>query len=93
MYNHLPNSIKEGITPILFGDQQMNAVVKDFYKSGSFCRDSNGNINLWKLYNLLTGTNKGSYIDSFLDKSVNAYSFLEQLRWALEGKSESWYLN
>jgi len=93
MYNHLPQSVKSTVTPILFGDQQMNAVVKDFYKNESFCRDNNGNINLWKMYNLLTGTNKGSYIDSFLDKSVNAYSFTEQLRWALEGKSESWYLN
>jgi hypothetical protein len=93
MYNHLPNSVKEGITPILFGDQQMNAVVKDFYKNYSFCRDSNGNINLWKMYNLLTGSNKSSYIDSFLDRSVNAYSFTEQLRWALEGRNESWYLN
>lgn len=93
MYNHLPHTVKNGITPMLFGDQQMNQVVKDFYKNDSFCRDINGNINLWKLYNLLTGTNKGSYIDSFLDKSVNAYTFTEQLRWALEGKSESWYLS
>jgi len=93
MYNHLPYAVRTGITPILFGDQQMNAVVKDFYKNESFCRDNNGNINLWRLFNLLTGTNKGSYIDSFLDKSVNAYTFTEQLRYALEGKSESWYLN
>ena len=93
MHNHLPHAVRNGITPMLFGDQQMNQVVKDFYKNDSFCRDINGNINLWKLYNLLTGTNKGSYIDSFLDKSVNAYSFTQQLRWALEGKSESWYLS
>lgn len=93
MYPHLSTSAKREIPPILFGDQQMNMVVKDFYRDKSFCRDSNGNINLWKLYNLLTGSNKSSYIDRFLDRSVNAYNFVEQIRWALEGKSESWYLN
>jgi hypothetical protein len=93
MYNHLPNAVKESISPILFGDQQMNMVVKDFYKDNSFCRDVKGNINLWKLYNLFTGTNKSSYIDSFLDRSVNAFAFIEQVRENLEGSSNSWYLN
>lgn len=71
----------------------MSCVVKDYYKNSNFCRDNNGNINLWRLFNLLTESNKSSYVDSFLDKSVNAYAFTEQIRWALEGKSESWYLN
>ena len=93
MYNHLPNAVKESISPILFGDQQMNMVVKDFYKDNSFCRDVKGNINLWKLYNLFTGSNKCSYIDSFLDRSVNAFAFIEQVRENLEGRSNSWYLN
>ena len=73
MFHHLPGSMKKDIPPILFGDQQMNIVVKDYYRNNSFCRDNNGNINLWKLFNLLTGSNKSSYIDSFLDKSVNAF--------------------
>ena len=93
MYNHLPADVKADIPPILFGDQQMSSVVKDFYKDNSFCRDANGNINLWRLYNLFTGSNKSSYIDSFLDRSVNAYNFTEQIRWALDGKDNNWYLN
>jgi hypothetical protein len=93
MYNHLPADMKAAIPPILFGDQQMSSVVKDFYRDESFCRDVNGNINLWRLYNLFTGSNKSSYIDSFLDRSVNAYNFTEQIRWALEGKENNWYLN
>ena len=52
-------------------------------KGSSFCGDEDGNINLWKLYNLLTG-NKRSYIDIFLDRSVNAFSFSEQLRLRLK---------
>ena len=66
MYNHVPNAVKENINPILFGDQQMSTVVKDFYKDNSFCRDANGNINLWKLYNLFTGANKSTTLIPFL---------------------------
>jgi len=93
MYNHLPTDLKADIPAILFGDNQMSSVVKDFYKDESFCRDTNGNINLWRLYNLFTGANKSSYIDSFLDRSVNAFNLVEQIRYELEGKSRNWYLN
>jgi hypothetical protein len=93
MYPHLPNSIKSDLSPLLFGDQMMASVVKDFYRDESFCRDANGNINLWKLYNLFTGANKSSYIDSFLDRSVNAFLLVEQIRHGLENRNDSWYLN
>jgi hypothetical protein len=93
MYNHLPADMRAEIPAILFGEQQMNVVVKDYYKDNSFCRDGNGNINLWKLHNLFTSTNKSSYIDSFLDRSVSAYNFVEQIRWGLEGRSSNWYLS
>ena len=92
MYNHLPADVKKDIPPMLFGDTQMSAVVKDFYKDESFCRDADGDINLWKLYNLFTGANKSTYIDSFIDRSVNAFNFLEQVRYGLESKKECWYL-
>lgn len=93
IYNHLPNDIKAEIPPLLFGDQQISNVVRDFYKDNSFSRDNNGNINLWKLYNLFTGTNKSTYIDTFLDRSINAFSLVEQIRFALQNKTECWYLN
>ncbi len=93
MYQHLPTDIKSSIQPILFGDNQMSSVVKDYYKDESFCRDKNGNINLWRLYNLFTGANKSSYIDSFLDRSVNAYQLVEQVCFGLENKTSCWYLN
>jgi hypothetical protein len=92
MYNHLPVDVKANIPPMLFGDTQMSSVVKDFYRDDSFCRDANGNINLWKLYNLFTGANKSTYIDSFLDRSVNAFNFVEQVRHGLEGRADCWYL-
>ena len=93
MYNHIPTDMKTDIPAIMFGDNQMSSVVKDFYKDESFCRDTSGNINLWRLYNLFTGANKSSYIDSFLDRSVNAFNLVEQIRYELDGKSKNWYLN
>ena len=92
MYQHLPNHLKQNIPAMLLGENQMGAVVKDYYRHNSFCRNEDGNINLWRLYNLFTGVNKSTYIDNFLDRSVNAYSFTEQIRWALEGRELSWYL-
>jgi hypothetical protein len=93
MYNHLPNDIKANIPPILFGDTQMTTVVKDYYRDNSFCRDAKGNINLWKLYNLFTGANKSTYIDSFASRSVNAFDLVDQVRNGLENRSDCWYLN
>lgn len=93
IYNHLPNDMKTEIPPLLFGDQQISNVVRDFYRDNSFSRDRDGNINLWKLYNLFTGTNKSTYIDTFLDRSINAFNLVEQIRFALQNKTECWYLN
>jgi hypothetical protein len=92
MYNHLPSDLKAEIPALLFGDQQLATVVKDFYKDESFCKDRDGNINLWRLYNLFTGANKSTYIDNFLDRSVNAFNFVEQVRHGLEGRADCWYL-
>lgn len=93
MYNYLPSDIKSEIPALLFGDQQIGTVVKDYYRDESFCKDSSGDINLWKLYNLFTGANKSTYIDSFLDRSVNAYSLVEQLKYGLQHKTNCWYLS
>lgn len=92
MYHHLPPKIKTDIPALLFGDQQVGTVVKDFYRDDSFCRNSDGNMNLWKLYNLFTGANKSTYIDNFLERSVNAFNLIEQIRYGLEKKQTCWYL-
>lgn len=93
MYQHLPKDVQRDIPQIMFGDQQISSVVRDYYRDNSFCRDEQGNINLWRLYNLFTEANKSSYIDNFIDRSVNAYHFIEKIRWALEEKSNNWYLS
>ncbi|MCA6468899.1 MAG: DUF3871 family protein [Chitinophagaceae bacterium] len=93
MYHHMPAEYSKDIPALLFGDQQINTVVRDFYKYSSFSRDAFGNINLWKLFNLLTGANKSSYIDSFLERSVNAFDLVTDLNHCVEHKRQSWYLN
>jgi hypothetical protein len=93
MYPYLKPVERLGIPSLFLGDAQVNCVIKDYYKDKSFCRDNNGNINLWKFYNLLTGANKSSYIDTFLDRTVNALSFSQVLQECLIMRQNSWYLD
>lgn len=93
MYQHLPKDVQRDIPQLMFGDQQISSVVRDYYRDNSFCKDEQGNINLWRLYNLFTEANKSSYIDNFIDKSVNAYHFIEKIRWAVQEKCNNWYLS
>lgn len=93
MYNFLPTNLRSEIDPLLLSDTQLGAVVKDYYRDDSFCKGEDGNINLWKLYNLFTGANKTSYIDTFVDRSVNAFQFVDQLKLGLNNKNSNWFLN
>ncbi|WP_223233242.1 DUF3871 family protein [Chitinophaga sp. CF418] len=51
----------------------MSTVCRDYYQDESFGRNDDGSINLWKLYDLFTGDDKNSYMDTFLDRSVNTF--------------------
>jgi len=93
MYKHLSETMKSELPVIQLGDAQINTICKDYYSDQSFCCDASGNINLWKLYNLFTGANKSSYIDSFLDRSVHSFSLAKELMLALQNGSNSWFLN
>jgi hypothetical protein len=94
LYNYLPNEIKKQIPPLLFTDTQLGSVAKDYFQDNSFCRNEVGDINLWRMYNLFTGANKSSYVDSsFLERSVNAFEFTHQLQSGLAGGNTNWYLN
>jgi len=94
LYNYLPKDQRKGLPQMDFADRQMNTIAKDYYEDKSFCKDENGNINLWNVYNLFTSANKSSYIDSFLDRTVNAFHFSKGLAQTLNGDSKySWFLN
>jgi hypothetical protein len=94
LYNYLPKSDKAQIPELLLTDGQISTVAKDYYLDESFCRNDNGDINLWNVYNLFTGANKSSYIDSFLSRNVNAFDFTKGLADAINGGSNhSWFLS
>jgi hypothetical protein len=93
MYPFLTSREKLGIPALELGDSQLNIVLRDYYKDKSFCRNDDGSIPLWRYYNLLTGANKSSYIDTFIDRTVNALSFTQVLLNSLRTGQYLWYLN
>jgi hypothetical protein len=94
LYNYLPKKEKSQIPELLLNDGQISTVAKDYYLDDSFCRNDNGEINLWNVYNLFTGANKSSYIDSFLSRNVNAFDFSNGLANAINGDSNyHWFLS
>jgi hypothetical protein len=76
MYLYMPKEEKAHLPKLEFGDSQINQVVEGYYNDPNFSR-TDGEINLWRLYNLFTGANKSSYIDRLLDRGVNASSLLQ----------------
>ena len=93
LYQYLPLQEKKLIQQLSFGDTQIGMIAKDYYQDESFCRSNDGSISLWNVYNLFTGANKQSYIDTFLDRGVNAFDFVENLSHSIESKSSNWFLN
>jgi hypothetical protein len=94
LYNYLPKKDKALIPELLLNDGHINTVAKDYYQDESFCRDSDGKISMWEFYNLLTGSNKTSYIDTFLERGVNAFDFAEGISKALSDRNSNyaWFL-
>jgi hypothetical protein len=92
MYRYLPDKEKKDIPPILLGDQQISTVAKDYYKDPNFSKQKGGNLSLWRLYNLLTGANKATYIDQFLERAVNAHDFTDLIAQHKAGHGDFWYL-
>ena len=79
------------VPPLL--DSQVSTICKDYYSDESFCKNESGDINLWKLYNLFTGANKSSYVDTFLERGVGSHSFVKVLQEALKSDSEHWFVS
>ena len=94
LYNFLPKKEKLLLPELLLNDGHLTTVAKDYYQDESFCKNENGDINLWRFYNLLTGSNKTSYLDKFLDRGVNAFDFTTGVSDALDNRNSihSWFL-
>lgn len=94
LYQYLPKKEKDQLPELLYGESHFSSIAKDYYSDKSFCKENSGDINLWKVYNLLTGANKSSYIDTFLDRGVNAFEFTQGISKAISGDSQyRWFLS
>ncbi|AZA81221.1 hypothetical protein C1637_01200 [Chryseobacterium lactis] len=94
LYQHLPKSEKQNIPLLNFNDSHINTMAKDYYEDNNFCRQADGRINLWDVYNLFTQANKSSYIDTFLDRNLNAFEFSKGIQKTLNGNSDyHWFLS
>ncbi len=95
LYQCLPAALRKTLPHLEFNDGHINIMAKSYYQDQYFARDEDtGEINLWKVYNLFTGANKNSYIDSFLDRSVNASEVVGGIEKALHGDDRyRWFIN
>jgi hypothetical protein len=93
LYQHLPVEEKKLLPTLLLGDYQLSSIADGYYKSLAFKRDGKGNISLWNTYNLMTGGNKSSYIDKFLERGANASDFVAGIATALQNNSPHWFLD
>jgi hypothetical protein len=94
LYQYLSMEQKKMLPQMLMTDTQIGIVAKSFYHDENFSTIEHGNeISLWNVYNLLTGANKSSYIDNFLDRAYNATQLADGLNKALYGDSEyAWFI-
>ncbi|MCT4255680.1 hypothetical protein CMU25_08380 [Elizabethkingia anophelis] len=94
LYQYLPKLEKQNIPILNFNDSHINTMAKDYYEDKNFSRLEDGSINLWNVYNLFTQANKSSYIDTFLDRNLNAFKFTKGLQKTLNGEQDyHWFLS
>ncbi len=93
LFPYLSKEEKQTLFPLSMNDTQLNIVVKDYHTDNHFSKSENGTINFWNFYNLLTEANKSTYIDSNLERNVNAYGYVNYLVNAIENQNSNWFLN
>ena len=93
LYQCLPQGYQKSVPRLLITDTQINSVAKAYIQDENF-GGFGGNLSMWRFYNLLTGANKSSYIDSFLDRSLNATEVAQGINMALHGDERySWFID
>jgi len=94
LYQFLPKGLKSEVPELLINDTQISRIADSYYHDQNFSRSGSGTIDLWRFYNLFTGANKQSYIDKYLERSLNSFDFTQQVRQALDNpNSDFWYLS
>ena len=93
LYQCLPTGYQKALPRMLLTDTQINSVAKAYINDENF-GSFGSELNMWKFYNLLTGANKSSYIDSFLDRSLNATEMALGINSALHGDEKyKWFID
>ena len=93
LYQFLPSAEKKRLPAMEFTDSHLNAIARAYYGDENFARNESGEIDLWRVYNLFTGANKSSYIDTFLDRSLGATTLIHGIAKALDSPNEySWFI-
>ena len=93
MYQALSPGRQKQIPRLLITDSQINSVCRDFYSSEHFGVKGNA-ISLFDFHNLLTESNKSSYIDTYLNRAVNATEVSVGLNNVMQGLDNryAWFL-
>ena len=92
LYQALPSYQQRKVPKLLITDSQINNVCRDYYNNPNFGTKSN-TISMFDFHNLLTEANKSSYIDSYVQRGINATEITVGISKALQGDSEySWFL-
>ena len=93
LYQCLSTNAQKRLPRMLLTDTQINTVAKSYITDENF-GGTGGELNMWQFYNLLTGANKSSYIDSFLDRSLNASELALGINAALHGDEKyKWFID
>ena len=94
LYQYLSKEEKKNIPCFQLSDGHVSSIAKDYYQDERFCKNEDGSINLWNVYNLFTSANKSSYIDTFLSRSSNVFEFTQGLTKVLNGNGDyHWFLS
>ncbi|TDD78402.1 DUF3871 family protein [Flavobacterium caseinilyticum] len=93
LYPYLSKDEKQKLFPLAINDTQLNIVVRDYHTDANFCKSNDSTINFWNLYNLFTEANKSTYIDSNLERNVNAYGFIQNLLNSIENQIPNYFLH
>lgn len=92
LYQAVPNNVTRRIPKLIITDSQINNVCRGYYHNEDF-GGQDGAISMWNFHNLLTESNKSSYIDSYLQRAVNATDVAVGLNNAMHGDSTyQWFL-
>lgn len=93
MYQALSPGRQKQIPRLLITDSQINSVCRDFYSNEHFGVKGNA-ISLFDFHNLLTESNKSSYIDTYLNRAVNATEVSVGLNNVMQGLDNryAWFL-